>query len=84
MPHRHAHSLINTVRYMCRLLAIAFWFGGIVRASDAIRIAGMHDVSPVWAYANAIFGMGFFWLATLLWLEGRQAGRERDREFPPL
>lgn len=84
MSGSYVQSLVSTVRHMCRLLALAFWFGGTVRASDAVRIAGMHGVSPVWAWANAIFGIGFFWLATLLWLEGRHAGRERDREFPPL
>lgn len=70
----------HAVRSMYRLLAVAFWMLGFVRASDALRTA-VYPESVTWTWVDAIFGLCFFCIATILWLEAKHVGMVRDN--PP-
>jgi hypothetical protein len=67
------------IRVMFRLLAIAFWALGLVRASDAIRNS-VQPQAPLWSWVDAIFGLCFFLIATILWLESKYIGIEHTHD----
>jgi hypothetical protein len=72
------HSTTFAVKSMLRVLAIAFWLLGFVRASDALRMA-YHPDAVYWPWVDAIFGLCFFLIATILWMEARHVGSSPDR-----
>lgn len=73
------HSTTTAVRTMLRLLAVAFWALGFVRASDALRMSYLPQ-APVWTWVDAIFGLCFFLIATILWMEARHVGVTPDKD----
>jgi len=69
------YRLIHVLIVALRVLAGAFWIQGVVRGSDALRIASDASVPSWWVWVSAVFSLVFFFTGSWLWFGARYANR---------